>query len=312
MIHPADARSLEELGADYLVAVALARLGSPTRPHPGAPRFLAEELVRLDTPGAVVDLLHLAEDAVEALPANAALAAWLRDLPAYGRPADLEGATRQVERATPLLHAALTGTLAGRPFDPTAPLALQLDPVQTLLRDVLCATRAGLDRLAAPHRRYPLAAPLRVRAALPPRGEGGDMPLVEVGEATTAAVEASATPGLRWVHGVGAQSTPQAVGAARLLEAVARREPGRFWPAVDALRAAGGRPAALVGVVEDAGRVRRAAEGPEVEEGLAADRVQVDVCGVPTERPAFVLGTAVYAGVERLGDLRVALEGRRA
>jgi hypothetical protein len=324
-MHPLDARLVRDLGLDYLIGRALAPAG--------------ESHLDVDYD----DLLDAGlEDVATFADLRARVADWLaRATPAVADRAPVEAAwaallEAQVDPALALerlvddVGALVLRWEGAKAFEIQRPLDSQLSrPALRLLR-VLALARHGLHTLRTGDPLVPLAAPLRPRAAIPPRpgwaAEGADgLELVEIadlidprsaeGRRGCALELADLAPRVRWrlVHMPELLDEGRACWAATVAEAALEIEPPAFWAVVDRLaddpQLARRRDlrAAVAGIV-DAQAIAGVLATGRPEAAVLRDYHMAVACGVPRWRPQIALGTRLYGGPSRF--LRRALERR--
>lgn len=329
MTHPLDARILGELGLDYLVERFRADLGiDPADPggHPPAPTRDAESA---RTPQALHEALRLRLLAAARL---AVEPAWRKPLQAAAAglgaaPRDIDEAVGRWAPACAALGELVIEREGGRPYSFTQPLHSQLSLDACAVLTALALVRQATARWrgeTAPM----LAAPLRPRATIPPRGPtaSGAMPeIVEIGdlgepfsrlahERVHRELSDLLGPGgrlrWRWLYCASPPFLPASHRLGAVAEAVLARAPDRFWPVVDALA----RPdpaaavalarAALAAAGADPALADPPPPGMPLPEGLLRDRQVADACGLPTLRPLFAIGRRLFAGLDAAARIR--------
>jgi hypothetical protein len=329
-VDPLAARFPSDLGVDFIIDHAIAGLHVP----PGAPlgnRSLRRQLASSkDVAGLLAAIEVQSKVAVhdddrkrewvriqQLLPSSAAppaLAA-AADALAPWFTAAAELAMVPVRRAPPLAYGA------------GAPVGNLLDPA---VFGCLALARQGLRQLLDPTAPVPLAAPL---PPVPGRVTSGSGPIdvFEVGELTNPfsglghqAVRArlGALDGRvrwHWVHGPSFEH-PQSAPSARIFEASLEQDPEGLWPRAGQLykAAIALRNGQYARVLEGLGwpkKVAKAlarAESREIKERVSREAWRLDACGVPSTRPAFVIGRRLFAGEQCYDELVAHVQQRLA
>lgn len=309
MTHPSQALRIRDLSLDFLIDHKIARLlqpeGSPLYDRSFA-RYLAEAGDRASLNEAVRRLagsasVYLDEEEIVDEPLSL-----LPDLQAWAE------ATGRI----------LLDLLGETPHDPLEPLEHQLSGAPETLRKALALARHG-ERLLRGPAEVKLPAPLLVREEVPRLGEG-PIEIIEVGdfqdlggahghfEARQRLADLQPHITWRWVHGpTGAseQSEPAAAFAEIALDA----DPARFQEVLGKLYRA-----YAFGETEHLSEIPGLPEGgidalllageDRYQERLRQDMAMVNVCAVPPIRPAFVIGTKPFLGLDALDDLRAEVE----
>lgn len=300
--HPADAATVAELGVDYLIdrtRADRAEHGFDADPHASPdPRALAETVrARLRAAG------ELTPDARWRVEIDSLLDA---------------GPTR-----TQALGAMVLRREGARPFDPRQPLAANLPPDAQAILDALAIERQGTATPSG-DTAVPLAAPLRPRPGIPPRGSfrPGAVEVVEIGDlgdSFSCQAHTTVYDGLgdlrdavrwRWLYCATPRTLPASHRAGAIAEAVADHVPGSFWNVVGTLASRGldegseHATAVLLAAGADPDLGRPPLDGTPLPPGLLDDRTMATVCGLPRLRPLFAVGRTLFAGTDAADRLR--------
>ncbi len=311
MKHPSEAQRFGDLGADFLVRWELSICA-----RPGAPGAAYNALTAIHALKSAAELREWMCSPVDdpdatKLRGYAALEAVCASLPADGPigPAWWDFQARS--------EALLEAEVAELPFQPSEYISLQLKSEVNGWINAVAVGRGGLAKLSGKPLALDLPAPVRPRA-LPVWGHGPQ----ELVEVVDFAAPAGKWPGIRQELGEERLTVRPMVGGERsdamqwqvaaLAEAIAVLHPDQFWAAVDRLRGAarlppGAIPGRLDGLAIDRERVGALAVGTELRPGLLADMQMLNLCGVPPERPLFLMGTKVFTGTPGLEALRRAM-----
>jgi hypothetical protein len=312
MRHPSEAQRFGDLGAGFLVQWELSACARPG--SAGAAYNALTAIHSLKSAAELREWLCSPLDHPQAakLRGYTALEAACADLPADGPigPAWWDFQARS--------EALLEAEVAELPFQPSEYISFQLESEVNCWINAVAVGRGGLAKLSGKPLLLDLPAPVRPRA-LPVWGHGPQ----EVVEVVDFAAPAGKASRIRKELGEERLTVRLMVGGERsdamqwqvaaLAEAVAVLHPDQFWAAVDRLRGAARMapqaiPGLLAGLAIDRERVGALAAGAELRAGLLADMRMLDLCGVPPERPLFLMGTKVFTGAEGLEALRRAVE----
>lgn len=314
--HPSSVRRLRDLSVDYLVAHKIARLLPPAE-EPLHDRFLDRQLAE------VVDLRTLLEK-TETLADSAFVLL-------QGDPGPLERALALLPRAEsdadpdfgPWEEATcklLLEAVGEEAHDPEIPIERQLPAIAETYRRSLALARHGARCLAG-DRSIELPAPPLARPEIPSLGRG-PIEIVEIGDlqdpdsargSNRAHRKLADLPvSWRWMHGPTGRHE-QSEAAAGLAEIALEAAPTGFWEAISLLYrtyALGERGliSEISGIPKGGVDALFLALNDHHQQKVRRDMAMVNVCAVPPIRPAFVIGTKPFLGLDALDDLRAEVE----
>ncbi len=330
-VHPLHARTLLDPGVDYWIDRHLCELLRPPG-EPGYPQVFAGQLESLREGGGAALVAALRKSTrFAAIGARPPLKPRWQALDAL-LPAHEGGGAPDLAAWEAAARALVTELLDGRAFPPDVGTHLVLGQQADLAVQQLALARRGLDVLRGQAGAIPLAAPLLAMPGEPVRGDGpidvtfaGDLSLPRAGVtfmlvfARHGLGELEKQVTLRWRHCVSG-TRPGDVFAASVAAVIARRDPARFWDAIEWLYLnqpilAQGQLPPLGGLPFDGAALAAEARGAQAKSDVAAHLRMLDVCGVPLRSPTLVVGRAVFVDAPH-GDAAAAevrrLAGREA
>ena len=315
--HPFLAQRIRDLPLEYLVDHKIARLLQPPD-LPFHDRTLARALAGAQDERSLLQEIHeIAEAASPLLDDATGLEQALALLPSEdsGRISDLLAWRDAMNRL-------IFREIGDDPHDPAESLEVQISTGVEMCLVALALAKQGARQLAGELDIH-LPAPLLARPNIPSLGSG-PVEIVEIGDLedpesasghTRVHKELADKAGAltwKWIHGP-TGAFPQSEYAAAFAEIALEADPARFWDSLSFLYRtyALGEPGLfpeIPGVPEKGSDALLLASEDRYQEHVRRDMAMVNVCAVPPIRPAFVIGTRPFLGLDALDDLRAEVE----
>jgi hypothetical protein len=313
-VDPLAATRLIDLGVDYWIDRAIARLLAPER-APAGDRHLAMLIARIGDTRTYLDVLR------SLIERNARVRGPIEwQMYAAALPADATPVPALADAMQPVferLWRTVEQHFGDKELGRESTVRIQDTPAKDQV-GLLALARQGLRKLVAPDAPVPLAAPL-VPAPGRPTDGWGTIDVFEIGEPTHAfcwqgheAARARLGDRVRWhwLHGPShehAQSFPTCA----VIEAAIDQEPGGLWPHAlpllkHALHWRLGEFAEILPRLHwpsDPQRALLDATLEPIRARVLRDAWLLDAVGVPEIRPAFVVGRRLFAGRDAYDDL---------